>query len=92
MAAILSRPQCVNSLTLEDVEVLSQNTCYFHEELLWNCSQVNTQKIHIWEVYIGSGNGLESSGNKPLPEPILTQINVASLIWWEYDLPKMEDW
>ena len=28
---------------------------------------------------IGSGNGLVPSGNKPLPEPMLTQIGVA--IW-----------
>ena len=30
-------------------------------------------------VNIGSGNGLVLSGNKPLPEPMLTQIYVA--IW-----------
>ena len=30
-------------------------------------------------VNIGSGNGLVSSGYKPLPEPMLTQIFVA--IW-----------
>ena len=29
--------------------------------------------------YIGSGNGLVPSGNKPLPEPMLTQIFIA--IW-----------
>ena len=28
-------------------------------------------------VNIGSGNGLVPSGNKPLPEPMLTQILVA---------------
>ena len=32
-----------------------------------------------WQVNIGSGNGLVPSGNKPLPEPMLTQIYVA--IW-----------
>ena len=26
----------------------------------------------LWKVNIGSGNGLVSSGNKPLPEPMLT--------------------
>ena len=31
------------------------------------------------EINIGSGNVLVSSGNKPLPEPMLTQISVA--IW-----------
>ena len=28
--------------------------------------------------HIGSGNGLVLSGNKPLPEPMLTQISVAT--------------
>ena len=28
-------------------------------------------------INIGSGNGLVLSGNKPLPEPVLTQIYVA---------------
>ena len=32
-----------------------------------------------WSVNIGSGNGLVPSGNKLLPEPMLTQIYVA--IW-----------
>ena len=34
----------------------------------------------IDDVNIGSGNGLVPSGNKPLPEPMLTQISVAMLI------------
>ena len=29
------------------------------------------------KVNIGSGNGLVPPGNKPLPEPVLTQIYVA---------------
>ena len=33
----------------------------------------------IDEVNIGSGNGFVPSGNKPLPEPVLTQIYFA--IW-----------
>ena len=32
-----------------------------------------------WKVNIGSSTGLVPSGNKPLPEPLLAQINVA--IW-----------
>ena len=32
-----------------------------------------------WLVNIGSGNGLVPSGNKPLPEPMLTKYNDA--IW-----------
>ena len=31
------------------------------------------------KVNIGSGNGLVASGNKPLPEPVLTKISNA--IW-----------
>ena len=30
-----------------------------------------------WSVNIGTGNGLVLSGNKPLPEPMLTQISDA---------------
>ena len=37
--------------------------------------------LHWWSVNIVSGNGLVLSGNKPLPEPMLTQISrhMASL-------------
>ena len=38
-----------------------------------------TKKSLYWEVNIGSGNGLWPSGNKPLHEPLLTQICVP--IW-----------
>ena len=47
--------------------------------LLWNCPNMNVTGLHWWSVYIGSANGLVQSGNKPLPEPMLTQISVA--IW-----------
>ena len=33
------------------------------------------------DVNIGSGNGLVPSGNKPLPEPILTQFSRSVAIW-----------
>ena len=45
--------------------------------ILWNCSQMNVAGTHWWLVNIDSGNGLVLSGNKPLPEPMLTQISVA---------------
>ena len=45
----------------------------------WNCPNINVTGLHWWSVNIGSGNGLVPSGNKPLPEPMLTQISVA--IW-----------
>ena len=50
--------------------------------LLWNCHNchnVNVTGLKWWKVNIGSDNGLLPSGNKPLPEPMLTQISVA--IW-----------
>ena len=47
--------------------------------LLWNCRRVIVTGPHWWYVDIGSGNGLVLSGNKPLPEQMLTQIYVA--IW-----------
>ena len=47
--------------------------------LLWNCPNINVTGLHWSPGNIGSGNGLVPSGNKPLPEPMLTQISVA--IW-----------
>ena len=47
------------------------------EIFLRNHPQANVIKHHWWEVNSGSGNGLVWSGNKPLPEPMLTQICVA---------------
>ena len=46
---------------------------------LWNCPQVILIGPYWWQVNIGLGNGLVLSCNKPLPEPMLTQIYVA--IW-----------
>ena len=43
------------------------------KHFLWNCPQVNARRPLPWLVNIGSGNGLVPSGNKPLPEPILTR-------------------
>ena len=45
--------------------------------LMWTCSQVNITEPHKWKVNIGSGIGFVPSGNKPLPEPMLTQIYVT---------------
>ena len=42
--------------------------------LLSNCPNMNVAGVYWWSVNIGSGNGLVPSGNKPLPEPMLTQI------------------
>ena len=42
-----------------------------------HCPQMNATRPYWWQVNIGSGKGLVPSGNKPLPEPMLTQIYVA---------------
>ena len=49
--------------------------------LLWNCPNMNVTGLQWWSVDIGSGDGLVPSGNKPSPEPMLTQIccHMASL-------------
>ena len=43
-------------------------------KFLWNCSQNNATDHFWWEVSFGLGNGLELSGNKPLPEQMLTSF------------------
>ena len=58
------------------------NFCHWRlRHLLWIFSNMNVSGLHLWSVNIGSGNGLVPSGNKPLLEPILTQIcrHMASL-------------
>ena len=50
----------------------------FPEKLL-SCQ---CHRTHWWWVNIGSGNGLVPSGNKPLPEPMLTHIYVT--VWRHY--------
>ena len=40
------------------------------------------QDLIWWLVNIGSGNGLVPSGNKPLPEPMLTKIFVVTRSQW----------
>ena len=47
------------------------------QDFLWNCPNMIVTGLHWWSVNIGSGNGLVPSGNKPLPEPMLTQISVT---------------
>ena len=52
---------------------------YVYEQYLWNCSQVNAT-VHLpWKISIGVSlpEGLMSSGNKPLPDPVLAKIYVT---------------
>ena len=41
---------------------------------------MNATRPYWWSVNIGSGNGLVPSGNKPLPEPMLTKIFVDHMV------------
>ena len=43
------------------------------EHFLSNCPEVNATRSHLWLVNIGSGNVFVSSGNKPLPKPMLNK-------------------
>ena len=47
------------------------------ELFLCNCPPMDATGLYWRYVNIGSGNGLVPLGNKPLPEPMLSQINVA---------------
>ena len=53
---------------------------YWLRYLKWTCPQMNVTGLYWWYINIGSGNSLVPSGNKPLPEPMLTQIRVANVI------------
>ena len=52
---------------------------FWLRHLLGNCLNMNAIGLHWWSANIGSGNGLVPSGNKPLPEPMLTKIPVAHM-------------
>ena len=61
----VTRPQWVNSMALETWEFICWVSTW-----PWNeCRRTSWQQVNI-----GSGNGLVSSGNKPLYEPMLGQI------------------
>ena len=99
------------SLMCDYVNSLAPVTCGNNLELvifkfIWwidifpgNRSHVNATRLRWWLVNTGSGNGLVPSGNKTLPEPILTRSYVAlcshwatmslSCTWLKHTLP---DW
>ena len=55
----------------------------FDDVIMWTCSQVKCHRTpKMIQIDIGWGIGLVSSGNKPLPEPILTTIYDA--MWCHY--------
>ena len=50
--------------------------------LLWISMDLKWRSVNI-----GSGNGLVPSGNKPLPEPMLTQISLVTRPQWVKRVP-----
>ena len=68
-------------MILETVGSQMDFSDWWLRHLLWNCPNMNVTELHWWSVNIDSGNGLVSSGNKPLPEPMLTDLcrHMASL-------------
>ena len=77
---------CLTHWTLGDLKAIlgKQFSNYFSDwwlrYLLWNCSQMNITEPHWWWINIGSDNGLVPSGNKPIHEPMLTQVFIA--LWY----------
>ena len=65
----------VEFFTLVDGTANLGATLFLLSQELLGITQVKSKAY----VNIGSGNGLVPSGNKPLPEPMLTQISVS--IW-----------
>ena len=62
--------------------------------LCWWLGLVPTRcqsRPHRWLVNIVSGNGLVPSGNKPLPESMLTQIYVAAWHYYAALMTRLED-
>ena len=78
----MAKSQCVNLLApgrseLEfcNFEAIFIDTWLWY--LLWNLLQWMPTAPYWWSVNIVSDNGLVPSGNKPLPESVLTHIYVA---------------
>ena len=71
----VTRPQWVYNLIFK---LIQTSSLVFHSQIALRWMPQNTCDDNC-QVNIGSGNGLVPSGNKPLPEPILTQIYIT--IW-----------
>ena len=81
----LAPGRCGN--VFKSVIISTHITDQFHEHLLWNSYQMNASEPLWKEVSIDSVNGLVPSGNKPLPEPLLTQISI-----WRHSATKAKVW
>ena len=45
------------------------------QHFIWHWPRVNVAGPHWWQVNFGEGNSLMPSGNKPLPEPVMTKCD-----------------
>ena len=64
---------------LKNQAVIFKKMSFFQCLSRCDCPIVNATRSHWWLVNIGSDNGLVPSGTKPLLEPMVTQIYMASL-------------
>ena len=73
----------LGDVILIDNYILQANVMdYVHWHFLWICPLVNVTEHVLWYVNPGSGNGLVSSRNTFLSEPIMTQIDVTTWRHW----------
>ena len=84
-------PAKVNSLATGIFEWNNFQATFGNGLILWNCPQVIVTGTCWWykSVSFGSGNGLVPSGNKPLHEPMLTQLCCITRPHWvnEHEAP-----
>ena len=82
----VGRMSQLNSLALGDAVIILRFDICTHvtysvdQHFLLNYSHGNITEHLWWQVNIGLGNGSVSSGNTPLPQPMLTQFTDALFI------------
>ena len=88
ISSLASRRYCYNFEII--FELISRIDIYLSLSFPGKCLLVNASRPHWWSANSGSGNGLVLSSNKPLPEPILTQISItlwlrsATMSWFTF--------
>ena len=65
------------AILISNFKMHIKNIHKYIKNFMWNCPEVNSTWPHWSLVNIDLGNCLVPSGNKPLPEPMLTQTYVA---------------
>ena len=65
-----------------ELKMQFSNLFYWFEIFWWLYPQTNTTGRYWWQVNIGLSYGLVQLGNKPLSQPMLTQIYVIIYCHW----------